>query len=140
LAKEAPDLPYGIAQVPTAGTKATYGVTDTISILEGSKVKESAMKFLEYSFNDENRLAFGKLEGFVPVLNSMASEPFFTEDPNMAVFLEMGPVARFAPLVPHWEEMADALKSALSSAYSGDAEPAVALQAAADKMNALLAE
>ncbi|MCG8422853.1 MAG: extracellular solute-binding protein, partial [Proteobacteria bacterium] len=140
LADEAPDLPYGIAEIPVESDRATYGVTDTISVLADSDVKESAMKFLEYMFNDENRLAFGKLEGFVPVLNSMSNEPFFTDNPKMAVFLDMSPVAKFAPLVPHWEEMAEALKSSLAAAYSGDAAPADALKSAADKMNSLLQE
>ncbi len=140
LADEAPDMKYGIAEIPMSTERATYGVTDTISILADSEVKESAMKVLEFFFNDENRLAFGKNEGFVPVLNSMANEPFFTEDPNMAVFLDMSPVAKFAPLVPQWEEMAESLKSALAKSYSGDAEPAVALASAAEKMNALLDE
>lgn len=140
LAEESPDLPYGIGQIPIATQSATYGVTDTISILESSSVKESAMTVLEYMFNDENRLAFGELEGFVPVLNSMSREPFFTDDPNMSIFLDMGPVARFAPLVPHWEEMADALKSSLSAAYAGDISPEEGLSRAADKMNELLAE
>ncbi|WP_127519782.1 sugar ABC transporter substrate-binding protein [Mesorhizobium sp. Z1-4] len=140
LADEAPDLAYGISQIPTETAAATYGVTDTISILAGSEVKESAMKFLEYMFNDENRLAFGKLEGFVPVLKSMSKEPFFTDNPKMSVFLEMSPVAKFAPLVPHWEEMAEALKSSLAAAYGGDSAPADALKGAADKMNSLLNE
>jgi multiple sugar transport system substrate-binding protein len=74
------------------------------------------------------------------VLNSMSSEPFFTDNPQMAVFLEMGPVARFAPLVPHWEEMAEALNSGLSGAYSGDISAEEGLTAAAAKMDALLAE
>ncbi len=140
LAGEAPDMDYGIAEIPVSTTRGTYGVTDTISILESSEVKESAMKFLEFIFNDENRLEFGKIEGFVPVLNSMANEPFFTDDPRMAVFLDMSPVAKFAPLVPAWEEMAESLKSALAAAYSGDTPPREALASAADKMNALLAE
>ena len=45
----------------------------------------------------------------------------------------MSPVAHFAPLVPHWEEMADALKSGLSQAYSGDVTSKVALTKAAAK-------
>ncbi|NIZ62099.1 bicyclomycin resistance protein [Sedimentitalea sp. CY04] len=140
LSQEAPDLKYGIAEIPMATDRATYGVTDTISILADSEVKESSMKVLEFFFNDANRLAFGKNEGFVPVLNSMANEPYFTEDPNMAVFLDMSSVAKFAPLVPQWEEMAESLKTSLAKAYAGDEDPAVALAAAADKMNALMNE
>lgn len=140
LGDEAPDLPYGISEIPVASDRATYGVTDTIAVLEESDVKESAIAFLEYMFNDENRLAFGELEGFVPVLKSMSNEPFFTEDPKMAVFLDMSPVAKFAPLVPHWEEMAESLKSSLATAYAGDAAPSETLKGAAEKMNALLEE
>lgn len=139
LAEQGKDINYGISQIPVATAEATYGVTDTISILESSKAKKSAMKFLEFIFNKENRLEFGKLEGFVPVLKSESTEPFFTENPNMAVFLEMGPVAKFAPLVPSWEEMADALRSELSGIYSGSVTTEDGLKRAADKMNALLA-
>lgn len=140
LAEQGKDVDYGISQIPVATAEATYGVTDTISILESSKVKPQAMKFLEFIFNKENRLEFGKLEGFVPVLKAESTEPFFTENPKMSVFLEMGPVAKFAPLFPRWEEMADGLKSELAKVYAGEVTPEVGLQAAADKMNALLAE
>lgn len=140
LAEQGKDVEYGIGRIPIATTEATYGVTDTIAILETSKVKPQAMKFLEFIFNKENRLEFGKLEGFVPVLKAESTEPFFTENPNMSVFLEMGPVAKFAPLFPRWEEMADGLKSELSRIYSDEITAEVGLKAAADKMNALLAE
>lgn len=140
LAEQGKDVEYGIGRIPIATTEATYGVTDTIAILETSKVKPQAMKFLEFIFNKENRLEFGKLEGFVPVLKAESTEPFFTENPNMSVFLEMGPVAKFAPLFPRWEEMADGLKSELSRIYSDEVTAEVGLKAAADKMNALLAE
>ncbi len=140
IADEAPDMQYGIAEIPVATDRATYGVTDTISILADSEVKESAMEVLEFFFNDENRLAFGKNEGFVPVLKSMSNEPYFTDDPNMAVFLDMSPVAKFAPLVPAWEEMAESLKTALAKAYAGDEQPSIALASAAEKMNSLLDE
>ena len=140
MAEQGKDIDYGISQIPISTASATYGVTDTISILETSKVKPQAMKFLEYIFSKENRLEFGKLEGFVPVLKSESTEPFFTGNPKMAIFLEMGPVAKFAPLFPRWEEMADGLKSELAKIYAGEATPEAGLQAAAEKMNALLAE
>lgn len=139
LAEQGKDVDYGISQIPIATTKATYGVTDTIAILESSKVKPAAMKFLEFIFNKQNRLEFGKLEGFVPVLKSESTEPYFTENPKMSVFLDMGPYAKFAPLVPNWEEMSDALRSELSGIYSGSVTPEDGLKRAADRMNALMA-
>lgn len=140
LAEQGKDIEYGISRIPTATAEATYGVTDTIAILESSKVKPQAMKFLEFIFNKENRLEFGKLEGFVPVLKAESNEPFFTGNPNMSVFLEMGPIAKFAPLFPRWEEMADGLKSELSRIYAGEVPAEEGLKQAAAKMDALLAE
>jgi multiple sugar transport system substrate-binding protein len=138
LADQGQDIDYGISEIPVATNPATYGVTDTIAVLESSKVKPQAMKFLEFIFNKQNRLEFGKLEGFVPVLKEESTEPFFTENPKMAVFLEMGPVAKFAPLVPAWEEVADALRSELSGIYGGSVSTEEGLKRAADRMNALL--
>jgi hypothetical protein len=47
MAAEAPDIDYGIAPIPEATTKATYGVTDSIIIFSSSEVKDAAWKFLE---------------------------------------------------------------------------------------------
>ncbi|WP_018184746.1 ABC transporter substrate-binding protein [Kaistia granuli] len=140
LAEQGKDVDYGISTIPIATTAATYGVTDTISILESSTVKPSAMKFLEFIFNEENRLEFGKLEGFVPVLKSESTAPFFAENPKMKVFLDMGPVAKFAPLIPAWEEMSDGLRSELSAIYAGEVTSEVGLKRAAERMDALLAK
>jgi multiple sugar transport system substrate-binding protein len=141
LKDEAPDLDYGIAPIPEGTTKATYGVTDSIIMFASSDVKDDAWKFLEEAaFTDKWRREFTLKEGFLPVFRSIAEDPHFADDPQLAAFTAMLPYAKFAPIIPNWEEMADATTRALQQIYLGEAPPEQALGDAAARINELLAE
>jgi multiple sugar transport system substrate-binding protein len=141
LAEEAPDIEYGIAPIPEGTTKATYGVTDSIIMFADSDVKEEAWKFLEEgAFTDAARREFTLKEGFLPVLKSIAQDPHFADDPQLAAFTSMLPNAKFAPIIPNWEEMADATSRALQRIYLGEAEPEQALGEAAARIDELLGQ
>jgi multiple sugar transport system substrate-binding protein len=104
-----------------------------------SEVKAEAWKFLsEAAFTDKWRNEFTQKEGFLPVFKSVAADPHFADDPELKAFTDMLPYARFAPLIPNWEEIADTTASALQQIYLGDAEVEPALSAAADKINGIL--
>ena len=45
------------------------------------------------------------------------------------------PSAKFAPTITGWEDTAKAVSDAMQSIYLGKAQPAAALNAAADKAN-----
>ena len=96
------------------------------------------MKFLEFAFNHENRVQFNKNEGFIPVMNSVINDPVFTSNKRLAPFLEMGKVAKFVPLVPSWEEMADHIKTAMQDVYAGKKSAKDALSGAAKKIDRLM--
>jgi multiple sugar transport system substrate-binding protein len=139
IADEAPDLDYGIAPIPEGSTRATYGVTDSIMIFASSEVKDIAWQFLEeQAFSEKWRREFTLKEGFLPVLQAVAEDPHFADDPQLRTFIGMLPDARFAPLIPNWEEMADATSAALQEIYLGQAEPRAALESAAERVNQLL--
>jgi multiple sugar transport system substrate-binding protein len=139
MKEEAPDVDYGIAAIPKGSTQATYGVTDSIVMFADSEVKEEAWKFLsEAAFTDKWRNEFTQKEGFLPVFNSVAADPHFAGDPELKAFTDMLPYAKFAPLIPNWEEIADTTAAALQQIYLGDAEVEAALSAAADKVNGIL--
>jgi multiple sugar transport system substrate-binding protein len=139
LAEEAPDIDYGIAPIPEGTTKATYGVTDSIIMFSSSQVKDDAWKFLEEAaFTDHWRREFTLKEGFVPVFKSVAEDPHFADDPELRAFTSMLPYAKFAPIIPNWEEMADATTRALQQVYLGEAPPEQALGEAAARINELL--
>lgn len=139
MAKDAPDVKYGIAPIPEGTTKATYGVTDSIMIFKTSKVKKEAWKFLQdTAFTPKWRKEFSGKEGFLPVLKAVASDPQFANDAQLKAFIGMLPYARFAPLIPNWEEMADTTSAALQNIYLGKVEPKPGLEQAAQKIDSLL--
>jgi multiple sugar transport system substrate-binding protein len=141
MAAEAPDVDYGIAPIPEGTTRATYGVTDSIIMFADSEVKDAAWKFLEEAaFTDQWRREFTLKEGFLPVFKSVAEDPHFANDPQLAAFTELLPYAKFAPIIPTWEEMADATSRALQRVYLGEAPPEQALGEAAERIDQLLAQ
>ena len=139
MEEEAPDVNYGIASIPKGTQQATYGVTDSIMMFSTSTVKDEACRFLtEAAFTDEWRREFTVREGFLPVFKSVAEDPAFADDEGLRAFTEMLPYARFAPLVPDWELMADTTSAALQNIYLGNEEPEAALKNAASRIDSLL--
>ena len=89
-----------------AATAATYGVTNSIVLFKNSKNKDEAWKFLDFIFSTEMRTKFDKVEGFLPVNNEEAKDPMFADNADLKVFTALLPDARFAPVIPGWEEIA----------------------------------
>jgi multiple sugar transport system substrate-binding protein len=138
IAKEAPNLAYGIVPVPKGTRNATYAVTDSVVMFQNSKVKPAAYKFLQFLFSKDPRIAFTKGEGFLPTTKEEAADPYFTTNERLKVFVGLLPDARFAPTVTGWEDTAKAVTDALQSVYLGSAQPGAALAGAAAKANAVL--
>jgi multiple sugar transport system substrate-binding protein len=137
---EVPGLAYGVAAIPAGptGARGTYGVTDSIILFENSQNKDVAWKFLDMIFTQEWRSRFTGGEGFLPVQKAVAAEPAFADDPDLREFAALLPQARFAPVIPGWEEIADITSSALQRIYLGEAEPKAALDAAAAEIDGIL--
>ncbi|MCR6480440.1 sugar ABC transporter substrate-binding protein [Variovorax sp. ZS18.2.2] len=138
IAKDAPQLKYGITGVPNGGKDITFGVTDSIMVFKASKNKETAQKFLNFMFSKSARLKFDQGEGFMPVTHEVANDPVFKDDPVLSRFVALLPNARFAPLVSGWEDSAQAVTNALQAIYQGKAEPKAALDKAAAEANTKL--
>lgn len=130
IATEAPKLQYGICPVPRGTTSATYAVTDSIVMFANSHAKQAAWKFLDFLFTKGPRVQFNKNEGFLPTTREVAADPYFADNPRLQVFVKLLPEAQFAPTIPGWEGMAQAVIDAVQSVYLGHAEPAAALKLA----------
>jgi len=137
---EAPNLQYGVTGIPAgpSGDKGTYGVTDSIIMFQNSKNKDEAFQFLDFLFQTPQRVAFTVNEGFLPVEKEEAEDKHFTDSADLKVFTSLLPDARFAPVIPGWEEIADLTSNALQSIYLGKEEVEPALKAAAAKADAIL--
>jgi multiple sugar transport system substrate-binding protein len=137
---EAPDLEYGVAPIPAGpgGDRGTYGVTDSIIMFENSENKDVAWQFLDMIFTTEWRQEFTSGEGFLPVNQEVAAMPEFADDPDLKEFTALLPEARFAPVIPGWEEIAEITSNAVQTIYLGQAEPQAALDQAAQQINGIL--
>ena len=136
---EAPNLNYGIAEIPAGTRKATYGVTDSLMMFKGGKHNKLAWQFLDETvFAPKWRIEFTTKEGFLPVTKVEADAPVFTNDPQLKAFTAMLPFAHFAPPIPNWEQAADATIRALQKVYTKQATADAALKEAATSIDAIL--
>jgi multiple sugar transport system substrate-binding protein len=142
IKNEAPNLKYGVAPIPAGptGDQGTYGVTDSIVLFDNSKVKDEAFKFLDFLFTTEQRTAFDKVEGFLPVNVKEAADPLFADNADLKVFASLLPKARFAPVIPGWEEIAQITSNAIQKIYLGQGDIEATLKATATQANAILAK
>ncbi|HUG60693.1 MAG TPA: sugar ABC transporter substrate-binding protein [Methylomirabilota bacterium] len=140
IKEEAPDLSYGVTAIPEGptGVRGTYGVTDSIIMFKNSQNKDEAWKFLDYIFTTDLRSEFTMGEGFLPVNQEVAAMDHFQNDPDLKEFTALLPDARFAPVIPGWEEIAQITSDALQRIYLGEGDPATVLQDAAARADAIL--
>lgn len=140
IKEEAPTLNYGVAAIPAGptGDRGTYGVTDSIIMFENSQNKDTAWKFLDYIFSTDKRVEFDGNEGFLPVNAEESKMPAFAENADLKAFAGLLPDARFAPVIPGWEEIAAVTSNALQKIYLGEGEIKPTLDAAAAEINGIL--
>ncbi|WP_027169132.1 sugar ABC transporter substrate-binding protein [Mesorhizobium sp. WSM3224] len=140
IKEEAPSLKYGVAAIPAGPTGAhgTYGVTDSIIMFKNSKNKDEAWKLLDFLFTKEQRAKFTQGEGFLPVNKEEAKMDYYVNNADLAAFTALLPDARFAPVIPGWEEIAQITSDAMQKIYLGSATPEAALKDAAAKADAVL--
>lgn len=136
---EAPNLKYGVAAIPAGptGARGTYGVTDSIIMFKNSKNKDEAWKLLDFLFTTEQRAKFTQGEGFLPVNKEEAKMDYYVNNADLAAFTALLPDARFAPVIPGWEEVAQITSDAMQKIYLGG-DPEAGLKEAAAKANAVL--
>jgi len=136
---EAPKLKYGVAAIPAGptGARGTYGVTDSIIMFKNSKNKDEAWKLLDFLFTTEQRAKFTQGEGFLPVNKEEAKMDYYVNNADLAAFTALLPDARFAPVIPGWEEIAQITSDAMQKIYLGG-DPEAGLKDAAAKANAVL--
>jgi multiple sugar transport system substrate-binding protein len=140
IKEEAPTLKYGVAAIPAGptGARGTYGVTDSIIMFKNSKNKDEAWKLLDFLFTTEQRAKFTQNEGFLPVNKEEAKMDYYVNNADLAAFTALLPDARFAPVIPGWEEIAQITSDAVQKIYLGDGEPEATLKDAAAKADGIL--
>jgi multiple sugar transport system substrate-binding protein len=140
IKEEAPDLKYGVTAIPAGptGDRGTYGVTDSIIMFKNSQNKDEAWKFLDFLFTTDMRAKFTMGEGFLPVNKEVAAMEHFQTNADLKEFTALLPDARFAPVIPGWEEVAQITSDAIQKIYLGEGDPEAILKEAAGKADAIV--
>lgn len=70
----------GIGQMPIGKSQNTYAGADVFVITKQSKHQKEAWQLMKFILNTENEKDYCKTVGFMPILKSAASDPYFTGD------------------------------------------------------------
>lgn len=133
------DGKWAVAPLPKGQQAASVlGGMDVI-VLEQSKHKAEAAKFLEYWLSEDVQLDWAKSLGFLPVRKSLYADPFFGADPYIQAFAKELEVARSRPTIAQAGEIDDLFGKAVAAALSGGMTPKEALDDAAAKATEVLA-
>jgi multiple sugar transport system substrate-binding protein len=141
---DATDVEYGIVP-PVAGPggdqAAGMGGFGLV-IPEGAKNTEGAWEFLKWwTTQPESGVGFAKIAGWIPANIEAANDPYFTENPHYAAFIETLEFAKTRPQVTGYSDVeGKALIPSLQKFLSGELTAQQALDEAEELSNQILAE
>jgi multiple sugar transport system substrate-binding protein len=140
LAKDAPNLEYGLSVIPYQKTQTTLAAQDTLILFKqaGDENKKAAWKFIEFLYKDEYRLKYALQEGVLPEKISVAENSKIAENPAFSFFMEKLPTGRFEPLNVKSADISNMVAGTLHSAYLGQLSPEEALNNAAAQVLQML--
>jgi multiple sugar transport system substrate-binding protein len=87
IQNDAPDLQFGLAQLPVADASLEHANVfwpDAVMMAEQSQNKEAAATVLEFMFNFENRLQWALQRGVIPERTDVGADPRYL-DPNSPI-------------------------------------------------------
>jgi multiple sugar transport system substrate-binding protein len=137
-------LEYGIVP-PPAGPDGDRGAAMGgfgLVIPQGAKNADGAWEFMKWwATQPENGVAFGEISGWIPANIEAANDPFFTDDPRYAAFIETLDFAQTRPQVTGYSDVeGKALIPALQKFMSGELSADAALAEANEVGDEILEE
>jgi ABC-type glycerol-3-phosphate transport system substrate-binding protein len=124
LAKNAPNLKYGVALQPRAKDWCTIAATRGFAVPKVSKNQEEAWKFIQWLVNDENCGTFFKNYGWQPWRTNVDYSAAYKERPALKTFQDglktqgyrLYPYPQSPPAIEIYARMADRLAAAFKRA------------------------
>jgi multiple sugar transport system substrate-binding protein len=135
-----PDFKIGASLVP-AGEGGHVSVVggENIVVAANTANSDAALEFLRFTQSDTYQLEMSKV-GQLTVLSGLLDNAYFTDHPYYGVFLEQLQTARARTPHPRYTEIETVLSDATQLVLRGEMSAQEALDAAAEEINALLAE
>jgi multiple sugar transport system substrate-binding protein len=105
-----PDTNYGVVAFPGPDGPAPFASWAggwSWAVPKGYKDVESAFDALAYMCGPEGQTKYNKDTYHIPTLKSVAEDPYFREDPQHALFMDLLPVSHTRPPVPNGSKLWD---------------------------------
>ena len=135
---------FGAAPIPKApgGEWSTMSGGYLLSVPKGAKHPDLAWELISIGAAPDAQFKYTSARGYVPTFYSLMERPedYFSVDPYFNVILNSLPYAHFRPGLPQYTEISAAIQDAIQAAVLGQLSPKAALDAAAVKVNQLLAQ
>jgi multiple sugar transport system substrate-binding protein len=135
-----PDKVISAAAFPAGkgGSIDVVGGEDVV-LFKQSRNKAAAMEFLQFILSDEYQLKMAET-GQIPVKASLVESPTIQNHPYLGTFLEQLRTSQARTAHPKWQNIDEILIEAGQKMLRGEAAPQAALDEAATKIDALLAQ
>ena len=132
LSSDAPDLEYGVAQVPKAdnGDYASILGGENIGICTGANV-DAAWKFISWITSKEKSAEICKSIGRLSPRDDVDSDALYADDPNWQIFAEIMPNAQSRGPAANWPELSQAVYTAQQQVFTGQKDVDAAMDEAA---------
>ncbi|HEX6790652.1 MAG TPA: extracellular solute-binding protein [Candidatus Krumholzibacteria bacterium] len=144
FALEAPDLDYGVGLVPKPaadrGEHVSFAGAEMLVVFRGSRQKDAAIAFARFLQSYPQARAVSLAAGSVfPAARAAMTDPTFTGDPRVRVFVEQSLTSRTTPAHPGWVEMEEAIDRAVEEAMYGRRAPRWCLEDASKEISTIAA-
>lgn len=132
----------GMAPLPRHKVRATGIGGANLAILSTAIDKPAAWEFVKWMSSPATNLRWSMETGYLPlrqsVIRSDAYQDYLRQEPRARTILEQMPAAVVRPNIPAYAPASREVGLAIEAVLFNDADPGVALDAAAQKANALL--
>jgi ABC-type glycerol-3-phosphate transport system substrate-binding protein len=142
LLRDRPELrdQVGIAAPPMARKRVVELSGEMFGIAQGSRHKEAAARLLAYLTSRDVVVKYNQVDDNIPGLKAAMDSDYVRTNPFVSQFIEIARVGRPLPKHPRWSEVSTVLTAALDEVLLKGRPAREALDAAAQKVNGLLAQ
>ncbi len=141
LTKNAPDLKWGVAEIPVAptGNSVSFSGGEILSISAKTEYPDEAYQFVQFMTSKQNAMKVTEISTSVfPAFPGIETDPFFADKPEIAIFAKQVATARNSPSLKAWQKISEEVTTAVEKAVLQHAPAAEVLQTASDNINKLL--
>jgi ABC-type glycerol-3-phosphate transport system substrate-binding protein len=141
--KRAPNIPYGVAELPWAKQKPALVYQDNLIMTETAKNKEAGWELLKYVSKPEQDCRWSLDGGALPSRKeNVKRAPFDGSEAQWKVFVEAfnNATSRGKPVVTKWEDFSLTITEQLDAAFKNHKTPKQALDEAARRATRFVQE